>query len=52
MINVITEYAINAQVAMAAYADLRNIVNTIDLIDRLKAEGMSEVQARAFIGVD
>ena len=52
MINVITEYAINVQVAMAAYADLRNIVNTIDLIDRLKAEGMSEVQARAFIGVD
>jgi len=52
MTNLIYNYAINAQLAMAAYADLRNITGTTDLIDRLKAKGMSEVQARIFIGVD
>jgi len=52
----IHNYAINAQLAVAAYANIEGLdnENITDLITALIDEdvGMSEAQARAFIGVD
>ena len=52
MTTIFTDYFNQAQLSLAAYADLSSLGDIEDIIDKLIKVGMSDTQARLFLGVD
>ena len=52
MTTIFTDYFNQAQLSLAAYADLSDLSNINIIIQALRDAGMSDTQARLFLGVD